>query len=95
MNASRDDSAIVSSVIALARTLGLRTVAEGIEDAPTRHRLRAAGCSLMQGYLLAQALPAERIPQLVADAAAHRIPALADPPQQGQVRPDPAATMPR
>ncbi|MEV4413613.1 bifunctional diguanylate cyclase/phosphodiesterase [Catellatospora sp. NPDC049609] len=95
MTANRHDSAIVSSVIALARTLGLRTVAEGIEDAPTRHRLRAAGCSLMQGYLLAPALPADRIPELVADAAAARIPALVDPPRQGQVLPDPAATSPR
>ncbi|WP_203747184.1 putative bifunctional diguanylate cyclase/phosphodiesterase [Catellatospora bangladeshensis] len=75
MTTNRHDSAIVSSVVTLARTLGLRTVAEGIEDAPTRHRLRAAGCSLMQGYLLAPALPAEAIPQLVADAAASRIPA--------------------
>ncbi|MEU8004951.1 EAL domain-containing protein [Catellatospora sp. NPDC049111] len=70
MTSDQHDSAIVSSVIALAGTLGLRTVAEGIEDAQTRRQLGAAGCSLMQGYLLSQAVPAERIPALVADAAA-------------------------
>lgn len=69
MTSDQHDSAIVSSVIALGRTLGLRTVAEGIEDAQTRRALRAAGCSLMQGYLLAPAMPAQHIPSLVAQAA--------------------------
>ncbi|MBB5867595.1 diguanylate cyclase (GGDEF)-like protein [Allocatelliglobosispora scoriae] len=80
MTSDRHDNAIVSSVIALAGTLGLRTVAEGIEDEPTRRHLQAAGCSLMQGYLLAPALPPDRIAGLV---AAGGLPAVAPLPGNG------------
>ncbi|MDI1464074.1 bifunctional diguanylate cyclase/phosphodiesterase [Catellatospora sp. KI3] len=74
MTTNRHDDAIVTSVIALARTLGLRTVAEGIEDVQTRERLRAAGCGLMQGWLLSPAVPAGDIPRLVTAAATTRRP---------------------
>ncbi|GAB4058324.1 cyclic Di-GMP phosphodiesterase RmdB [Catellatospora paridis] len=85
MTSDQHDSAIVSSVIALAGTLGLRTVAEGIEDAQTRRQLRSAGCSLMQGYLLSPAVPAERIPDLVAEAAAESSAVMADLAEQHEL----------
>ncbi|GAA1363292.1 cyclic Di-GMP phosphodiesterase RmdB [Catellatospora chokoriensis] len=85
MTSDQHDSAIVSSVIALAGTLGLRTVAEGIEDPQTRRQLRSAGCSLMQGYLLSPAVPADRIPDLVADAAATSSAAMADLAEQHEL----------
>ena len=49
------------STIELAHNLGLRTVAEGIEDAFTFERLRALGCELAQGFHMCKPLPAARL----------------------------------
>jgi diguanylate cyclase (GGDEF)-like protein len=51
------DRAIVSSVIDLARGLGMRVVAEGVEDEQTWDLLRQLGCDCAQGWFLARALP--------------------------------------
>jgi EAL domain-containing protein (putative c-di-GMP-specific phosphodiesterase class I) len=48
----------VRSTIELAHNLGLRTVAEGIEDAFTFERLRALGCELAHGFHMSKPLPA-------------------------------------
>jgi diguanylate cyclase (GGDEF)-like protein len=48
---------VVRSTIELAHSLGLRTVAEGIEDASTLERLRSLGCELAQGFHLSKPLP--------------------------------------
>jgi len=53
------DEAIAGSTIALGRALGLRVVAEGIEDDATRTALAAAGCDVAQGFLIAKPLPGE------------------------------------
>ncbi len=45
------DTAIVTSVIQLARALSLDTVAEGVETLEQRSQLDALGCQLAQGYL--------------------------------------------
>lgn len=50
-------AAIVASVINLARSLKMSTVAEGIETKEQADALRAAGCSLGQGYLLGEPQP--------------------------------------
>jgi EAL domain-containing protein (putative c-di-GMP-specific phosphodiesterase class I) len=53
--AHRTESAqIVRSTIELAHRLGLRTVAEGIEDAATVRWLREAGCEAGQGFLFSK-----------------------------------------
>jgi diguanylate cyclase (GGDEF)-like protein len=51
-------AAIVSSTVDLAHALGLRVVAEGIEDEATWRRLRDVGCDAAQGYHLSRPLPA-------------------------------------
>jgi EAL domain-containing protein (putative c-di-GMP-specific phosphodiesterase class I) len=62
-------AAIVSSTIGLAHQLGLRVVAEGVEDAATLHDLRLLGCDESQGYLHSRPLPAAQFEQwLVAGA---------------------------
>ncbi|MFC5754259.1 putative bifunctional diguanylate cyclase/phosphodiesterase [Actinomadura rugatobispora] len=50
ITASADDAVIVRSVIDLARTLGLRSVAEGVEDPQTAAAVREMGCDAAQGW---------------------------------------------
>jgi predicted signal transduction protein with EAL and GGDEF domain len=57
MTSDPDDAAIVRSTIELARNLGLRMVAEGVEDQETWDALAAMGCELAQGYHLARPMP--------------------------------------
>jgi diguanylate cyclase (GGDEF)-like protein/PAS domain S-box-containing protein len=57
---------ITTAIIALADGLGLTTVAEGIETPDQHHLLRDLSCTLGQGYLFAEALPADQIPALLA-----------------------------
>jgi diguanylate cyclase (GGDEF)-like protein len=52
------DAAIVRCTIDLARSLGLRIVAEGVETADVRARLIAMGCDQGQGFSFSRALPA-------------------------------------
>jgi diguanylate cyclase (GGDEF)-like protein len=56
-------AAIVASTIRLAHELGLRVVAEGVEDAATLHDLRLLGCDESQGYLHSRPLPAAQFEQ--------------------------------
>ena len=49
--------AIIESIIALARSLGMRTVAEGVETAEQRSILESRGCDILQGYLISRPLP--------------------------------------
>jgi diguanylate cyclase (GGDEF)-like protein len=53
------DAAIVRSVIDLADALGLRVVAEGVEDEATWRLLAAAGCHAAQGWFHARPMPAD------------------------------------
>ena len=53
-----EDAAIVRSTLELTRNLGLRMVAEGVEDQATWDALAAMGCELAQGYHLARPMPA-------------------------------------
>lgn len=47
---SSHDHAIVSTIIAMAQTLGMQTVAEGVEEAEQAEALRALGCTGVQGF---------------------------------------------
>jgi predicted signal transduction protein with EAL and GGDEF domain/DNA-binding response OmpR family regulator len=52
-------AAVVTAIIALARSLGLRVVAEGVETMRQMEVLHRLGCGLMQGYLFSKAVPSE------------------------------------
>lgn len=52
-----NDAAIVESIIAIARNLHLRTVAEGVETEAQGEKLRAMGCLVHQGYFYSRPLP--------------------------------------
>ncbi len=53
------DAALARTIIALGDTLGLRTVAEGVEEAAQRDQLRLLGCQLGQGFLFSRPLSAD------------------------------------
>jgi len=55
------DAAIVKCVIDLAKNLGMRVVAEGVESGTIASMLEALGCDEIQGYEIAQAMPADEI----------------------------------
>jgi diguanylate cyclase len=57
MLANPAHAAIVRSIIDLGHNLGLRVVGEGVEDDETHDGLRAVGCDIAQGYLLARPAP--------------------------------------
>jgi len=54
-----DDTAIAKAIISLARNLGLRVIAEGVETAEQLEFLRATGCDEIQGYYYSHPLPEE------------------------------------
>ncbi len=53
-----ESTAIVKAVISLAKSLGMRVTAEGIETEDQLERLRALDCDLGQGYLFSRPVPA-------------------------------------
>ena len=61
------DTTIVRSVVNLARSLGLRCVAEGVELPAQLHELRALGCGFAQGFLLGVPLPAATVGDVLTD----------------------------
>jgi EAL domain-containing protein (putative c-di-GMP-specific phosphodiesterase class I) len=57
MNGSLENGKIVAAVVGLGHSLGLPTVAEGVEDAATAAALRDMGCDIGQGWLFGRPLP--------------------------------------
>ncbi len=63
-----EDAAIVSAIIALGRTLGLRIVAEGVETRAQQNFLTRIGCNSLQGFLLGRPMPAEQLLDMLTPA---------------------------
>jgi len=60
----------------LAHNLGLRVVAEGVEDRATLECLRELGCDEIQGYYLCRPVPAEELSVWMAERPTGAIPQL-------------------
>ncbi|MDE1893937.1 MAG: EAL domain-containing protein [Xanthomonadaceae bacterium] len=60
------NTAIAAGILTTARILGITVVAEGIETAAQGEILIALGCQQLQGYAIAQPMPAEAIPAWIA-----------------------------
>jgi EAL domain-containing protein (putative c-di-GMP-specific phosphodiesterase class I)/ActR/RegA family two-component response regulator len=58
---STESRAVVESIIGLGHSLGLRMVAEGVEDAETMQYLRDVRCDRAQGYFIARPMPGEAV----------------------------------
>ncbi|MFP6578485.1 MAG: EAL domain-containing protein [Myxococcota bacterium] len=62
----RDDAAIVSAILSIAKKLELEVVAEGVETAQQRDLLTVGGCDQLQGYYFSPPVPAEEFEALLA-----------------------------
>ena len=71
-HATREDTAIVRSIIAMGSNLGLEVTAEGVETPAQRSFLAAQGCDDLQGYLFSRPLPARDFDAFL-DAWASRV----------------------
>ncbi len=67
MEDNTENGEIVRTVIALAKALGLKVVAEGIESVHQYHQLRILGCEYGQGYLFSKPLKVADIQRLLED----------------------------
>ena len=65
LSSGEHDSAIVQTVIGLARALGLRTTAEGIEELSQWRLLEQLGCDQGQGFVFSRPLRPENIGELL------------------------------
>ena len=59
------DEPLVKAIINMAASLGLKTVAEGIEDEATLHKLVALGCDIGQGYYWSKPIPGDALSELL------------------------------
>lgn len=66
---------IVASTVEMGHGLGMKIVAEGVEDDDVRRRLTALGCDAIQGYLISPPLPALEFERWLAGALPLRHPA--------------------
>jgi diguanylate cyclase (GGDEF)-like protein len=65
ITSERDDAAITVAIIAMARSLGLYVIAEGVEHVGQLAFLRAHGCGIIQGYLVGRPIPAHEMTTLL------------------------------
>jgi EAL domain-containing protein (putative c-di-GMP-specific phosphodiesterase class I) len=64
-----EHAAIVQAVVSLARALGMRTIAEGVETRDQQNSVLALGCDEAQGYLFSPPVPVEQVPEILASWA--------------------------
>jgi EAL domain-containing protein (putative c-di-GMP-specific phosphodiesterase class I)/PAS domain-containing protein len=59
------DRSVIRSVVAMARSLNIKTVAEGVETLDTVEFLKLIGCTMIQGYVFARPMPLTEFEQLM------------------------------
>jgi EAL domain-containing protein (putative c-di-GMP-specific phosphodiesterase class I) len=60
-----DSAAIIRAITSMGSSLGMATTAEGVETAAQLARLRAEGCTEVQGFLFSIPQPASEVPELL------------------------------
>jgi diguanylate cyclase (GGDEF)-like protein/PAS domain S-box-containing protein len=70
-----EDEALVRTIVRLGKSLGMTTVAEGIEEKVQLQSLRELGCDVAQGYLLSRPVPASEAGRLLTEGLAATVPA--------------------
>ncbi len=66
MTEDKDDAAIVKAVIAMSHSLGLSTMAEGVEEQDQLRQLRHLGCDHIQGYYIGKPMPPDQFEHFMA-----------------------------
>ena len=66
-----EDKAIVGAIISMARSLGIRTIAEGVETQAQLDYLQEEGCDEVQGYLFSKPMTADTFESYIIEAAAN------------------------
>ena len=61
LGSSEEAAAVVRAIAALGRSLGMTTIAEGVETEEQQDRVLLDGCTEMQGYLLSRPVPAREV----------------------------------
>jgi diguanylate cyclase (GGDEF)-like protein/PAS domain S-box-containing protein len=61
MHQGPNDAALIRTIIALAKLLSLRTIAEGVEDCEQQEQLRTLGCDSAQGFLFGRPMSADEV----------------------------------
>ena len=65
-------NAIIRAITALGVSLGMSTIAEGVETADQLARIRAEGCTSVQGYLFSKPVPVDQVDALIIEFAARQ-----------------------
>jgi predicted signal transduction protein with EAL and GGDEF domain len=73
LNARSESQAVVTAIIALGKSLGLRVVAEGVESLRQMEILNRLGCYLMQGFLFTRPLPSEQLQRWLEETVLPRL----------------------
>ena len=72
LTVSSDDKAICSAIIALARELRLKVIAEGVETVEQLNFLRLQNCDQVQGYLFSKPLPLDKLESWILERSARQ-----------------------
>jgi diguanylate cyclase len=67
------DSSLIAAVVAMAKSLGITTVAEGVETSDQAHRLLGLGVDAVQGFLYSRPVAADRLVEVVASLGERRL----------------------
>ncbi|MDH5638952.1 MAG: EAL domain-containing protein, partial [Nitrospinota bacterium] len=72
MKKDNADTAIVDSIITIAKNLNLKVVAEGVETKSQLHMLRGLGCNEIQGYLVSRPISEDKIMDTIRNLSRHQ-----------------------
>lgn len=64
-DSSEEARSVIRCIIDLSKSLGMKTVAEGVETQKTREFLTQCGCTSFQGYLVSRPLAQDRLPEWI------------------------------
>ena len=71
LSSKPDGDAIIRAIAGLGKSLGMTTVAEGVETPEQMQRIRDEGCTDVQGYLISRPIPADDLLQFLANYRPH------------------------
>jgi len=67
MSSNKDDNVLVSTIIAMSKSLGKEVVAEGVETKEQLQQLIELDCDLIQGFYFSKPLPSESLVSYLTD----------------------------